>query len=233
MNPNDFKKGLNHGIPIALGYLSVSFGFGILAVNLHLPVIWAILISASNLTSAGQVAGVEVIAAQGAFTEMAFTQLIINLRYALMGFSLTQKLDQSFSIPRRMLLSFGITDEVYAVAISQTGKISSRYMAGLITLPFFGWTFGTFLGGFAGKLLPEQIVSAMGIVLYGMFIAIVLPVCRKNKAVLLVSVLAAGFRILFQIFFPNFSGGFAIVISALAASVLIAALFPARAKEDA
>ena len=123
-----YLKGLSHGIPIALGYCSVSFGFGILAVNAGLPVWSAVLISLSNLTSAGQAAGIEVIAAAGGILEMVLTQFVINLRYALMGFSLSQKLDRSFTTPRRLVLSFGITDEVFGVAASQKGKISARYL---------------------------------------------------------------------------------------------------------
>ena len=106
-----FKNGLRDGIPIALGYLSVSFGFGILAVGLGLTPAEAVAISASNLTSAGQVAGVDIIAAGGTCLEMVITQLIINIRYSLMGLSLAQKLDKSFHTPQRLLVSYGITDE--------------------------------------------------------------------------------------------------------------------------
>ena len=131
----DFKKGFSDGIPIGLGYFSVAFGFGILAMSAKISAFFAWLISATNLTSAGQVAGVEIIAASGTLIEMALTQLVINLRYSLMGFSLTQKLDSSFTTPKRLLLAFGITDEIYAVAISQKGKITASYMAGLIVIP--------------------------------------------------------------------------------------------------
>ena len=182
-----FTKGLAHGVPIALGYLSVSFGFGILAVGLGLPVWGTVLISLSNLTSAGQAAGVEIIAAAGTLMEMVLTQLVINIRYALMGFSLSQKLDNSFTTPRRLLISFGITDEVYAVAVSQPGTISAPYMLGLIALPVVGWTSGTLLGAVAGQLLPDAISSAMGIVLYGMFLAIILPPARKDRRVLVIN----------------------------------------------
>ncbi|MBR3844900.1 MAG: AzlC family ABC transporter permease [Clostridia bacterium] len=223
-----FVKGLSHGIPIALGYLSVSFGFGIMAVGSDLPVWSAVLISLSNLTSAGQAAGVEIIAAAGTLLEMILTQFIINLRYALMGFSLSQKLDRSFTTPRRLVLSFGITDEVFAVAASQKGKISARYLLGLITLPIVGWTAGTFLGAVAGNLLPQQVADAMGIVLYGMFLAIIIPPAREDRRVLMVVALAAGCSILCKYALPFISGGFAIIISGLVASVVGAVLFPVK-----
>ncbi len=226
-----YKKGLMHGVPIALGYLSVSFGFGILAVGLDISSLGAVLISLTNLTSAGQAAGIEIIAAQGTLIEMALTQFVINLRYALMGFSLTQKLDSSFTTPKRLLLSFGITDEVYAVAISQSGKISDAYMAGLITLPVLGWTGGTLIGAVAGQLLPKIIADAMGIVLYGMFIAIFLPASRKNKRVLAVVLIAAACSILFEYVINFVSSGFAIIVSALVAAILGAIFFPVEEEE--
>ena len=134
----DFKKGLIHGIPIALGYLSVSFGFGIMAVRAGLSVAAAVGISASNLTSAGQAAGISIIAAGGTYLEMALTQFIINLRYALMGLSLSQKLNDDFHTPQRLLVAFGITDEIFAVASAQEDRVSPVYMYGLILISFLG-----------------------------------------------------------------------------------------------
>ncbi len=228
----DFTKGLSHGVPIALGYLSVSFGFGILAVSLNIPVLGTALISLTNLTSAGQAAGVEIIAAAGTLIEMALTQLVINIRYALMGFSLSQRLDGSFTTPKRMLISFGITDEVYAVAISQPGRLSASYMMGLILLPVIGWTSGTLLGAVAGQLLPSAIANAMGIVLYGMFLAIIIPPARGDKKVLAVVVMAAACSVLFKYALTFVSGGFAVILSALIAAVVAAILFPVKQKEE-
>lgn len=227
-----FVKGLLDGMPIGIGYLSVAFGFGIFSVKLGIPVLHALLISATCLTSAGQVAGVEVIAACGSLAEIAITQLIINLRYSLMGFSLTQKLDEGFTTGKRMLLSYGITDEVFAVAISQKGKISPSYMVGLITLPFLGWTCGTLMGALASQLLPKAITDAMGILLYGMFIAVFTPPARKSKPILLAVVIAAGISVMIKYLFPFISGGFAIILSAVIASLICAALFPISDEEE-
>ena len=221
-----FVRGMAHGMPIALGYLSVSFGFGILAARGGLSVLAASLISATNLTSAGQAAGLQVILAGGSLLEIALTQLIINLRYALMGFSLSQKLDQSFTTPRRLLVSYGITDEIYAVAISQPGLLTVRYMYGLILTPMIGWTLGTALGAAAGELLPAAVTDAMGIVLYGMFLAIILPPARSDRHVLFVVVLAAGLSCVFYFLLPAVGNGFAVIVCALAASLLGALLFP-------
>lgn len=215
-----------------LGYLSVSFGFGIMAVKAGLPVSAAVLISALNLTSAGQAAGVTIIAAGGTVIEMILTQLTINIRYALMALSLSQKLDKSFKLPQRLAVSYGITDEIFAVASAQPEKLSPLYMAGLILVSFIGWVSGTFLGAAAGQLLPKSLTDAMGIVLYGMFIAIIIPPSRKSKKVLTVVVIAAGISILFRYLITAVSGGFAVIISAVAASAAGALLFPVNDGEE-
>ena len=221
-----FVKGLKDGIPIALGYLSVSFGFGIMAVGLGLSVFEAFAISALNLTSAGQVAGVKIIAASGTYIEMVLTQLVINIRYSLMGLSLSQKLDNSFRTPQRLIASFGITDEVFAVSYSQPGKITPIYMYGLILISFFGWTGGTLFGAVAGQVLPTAVIDAMGIVLYGMFIAIIIPAAKESTGVLVTIAAAACISTVFYYLITFLSSGFSIIISAVAASAICAALFP-------
>lgn len=234
---SQFVKGMRHGIPILLGYLSVSFGFGILAVDKGLSVLTATLISATNLTSAGQTAGVLAITAGGRMLEvvlqLVLTQLIINLRYSLMAISLSQKLDGSFTTPHRLAASFGITDEIFAVAHSQPVPITPAYMYGLIAVSWLGWTVGTLSGAVAGELLPETVTSAMGILLYGMFVAIVVPPARKNYRVLLVVLVAAGISLCLYYLLPMIPAGLAVIISAVLASALGAALFPVREEEDA
>ncbi len=221
-----FKKGLYHGIPIALGYLSVSFGFGIMSVRLGIGVLETVIISITNLTSAGQAAGVGIIAAGGGLVEMIMTQLVINLRYALMALSLSQKLDEKFNTPRRMIVAFGITDEIFAVSSVQNGKIQPIYMYGLILISALGWSLGTLLGAAAGSILPQAITDAMGLVLYGMFLAIIIPPARESRSVLFVVAVAAVLSILFYYVFTAVSSGFAIIISAVGAALLGAWLFP-------
>ena len=237
-----FLRGLTDGIPIALGYLSVSFGFGISAANLGIRALATVLISMTNLTSAGQVAGISIIAAGGTLLEMALTQLVINLRYSLMGLSLTQKLNSHFPTPHRMLVSFGITDEVFAVASSKKEPLKPSYMYGLILLPFIGWNAGTILGVCAGGILPESLRLSLGIAIYGMFLAIIVPPAKKSKgvalAVLSAALLSCAFRYLP---FPfEISQGFSVIVCALAGALLAALFFPqkdgensAAAKEDA
>ncbi len=229
---SDFFKGMYHGIPIALGYLSVSFGFGIMAVKSGLSILTAVVISAANLTSAGQAAAVGIIASGGAIIEMALTQLTINIRYSLMSLTLSQKLDKTFKIPQKLIASFGITDEIFAVAASRPKKLTPWYMYGLILTPFIGWTSGTFLGAWAGELLPSFIADAMGILLYGMFIAIIIPPARKEKKIFIVAAIAIALSCIFKYLIPSLSSGFAVIISAIVASLAGAFFFPSEQKEE-
>lgn len=229
---SNFLRGMYHGIPIALGYLSVSFGFGIMAAKAGLSVLAASAISATNLTSAGQAAGVDIIAASGTVIEMILVQLTINIRYSLMALSLSQKLDRKFTAPHRLAASYGITDEIFAVCSAQKQPLTPAYMYGMILVAFIGWVTGTALGAEAGQLLPAAVNSAMGIVLYGMFLAIIIPPSKKQKSVLAVVIAAAAVSILFKYVFTMVSGGFAVIISAVAASLVGAALFPVKDEEE-
>lgn len=229
---SDFLRGMSHGIPISLGYLSVSFGFGIKAVGAGLSVLASSLISATNLTSAGQVAGVDIIALGGTLIEMILVQLTINIRYSLMALSLSQKLDGKFTFPHRLIASYGITDEIFAVCSAQKQKLTPAYMYGMILISAVGWITGTALGATAGQLLPVSISNALGIVLYGMFIAIIVPPARKQKSVFIVVVVSALISVLFKYLVTAVSSGFAVIISAVVASVIGAILFPVEEENE-
>ena len=230
----EFGKGIRHGIPIALGYLSVSFAFGMKAVGDGLTWLQAVLISATNLTSAGQMAGLPLMIGGASLTEMALTQLTINLRYGLMSLSLGRKLDGSMGTLQRLIFSFANTDEIFAVASSQPGKVGKRYLYGLMLTPFLGWTLGTLLGGVAGTLLPDFVRSALGIAIYGMFLAIILPPARERKPVRFVVICAVALSMCFR-WVPGLnrvSGGFAIILCAVISAAAGAARYP-ETEEDA
>lgn len=230
----DYIRGFKDGLPIGLGYLSISFGFGITAVSLGLKAIYAILISMTNLTSAGQVAGISIIAASGTLLEIALTQLVINLRYSLMGIALSQRLERSYSWLHRLLSSFFITDEVFAVAMLKKAPVTPSYMYGLATLPYLGWAIGTTLGALAGNILPQSVTTALGIAIYGMFIAIVVPPAKKDKGVALAVVVSILLNCAIR-YIPAFSfitSGFAIIICAVAAALIGAAVKPLEEDYD-
>lgn len=223
-----FIEGLKDGIPIALGYLSVSFSIGIMALSSGFNIFQGAFMSLTNLTSAGQFAGIAVIASGGTLIELILTQLIINLRYALMSLSLSQKLPERMPLWKRMVIAFGNTDEIFAVAMGHAKSLTFSYMVGLQSLPIVGWVSGTVLGAIAGQVLPSAVSSALSVALYGMFIAIVVPVAAQIRPVLWVVVLAAFLSCVIY-YVPLFSGistGMSIIICTILASAVGAAFFP-------
>ncbi|MBO4954386.1 MAG: AzlC family ABC transporter permease [Clostridia bacterium] len=225
---NSFIKGIKDGVPICLGYLSVAFAFGIFATESGLSILQTLLISMTNVTSAGQLAGVPIIVAGGTLLELAVAQLVINLRYALMSVSLSQKLGKTVRLLDRFVISFVNTDEVFAVASSQQGSVGKRYLYGLIITPYVGWSLGTFLGAGAENILPESVISALGIAIYGMFVAIVIPEAKKRRATALCVAIAIILSCLFT-YLPQLSAipsGFTVIICAVVASVVMAIVAP-------
>ncbi len=231
---NSFKKGLKDGIPICVGYFSVSFAFGIFAVENGLSVLQAVLISLLNLTSAGQLAAVPIMAAGGTLAELALSQLVINSRYSLMSVSLAQKFSKNVKLKDKLLIAFGNTDEIFAVSVSNKGEVGKKYMWGLIFLPVCGWVSGTFAGAVAGNILPEIVTSALGLAIYGMFVAIVVPVVKKEKATLLCVLFAIALSCGFK-YIPALNvvpSGFTVIICAVAASALFALIAPIKTDNE-
>ncbi len=228
-NP-EYILGVRRGLPVGLGYFSVSFGFGALAAANGIGALDATLISVLNLTSAGQVAGLTLILAQAGLWEVIFTQLVINSRYALMSLALSQKMGTEIGLLPRFLVAFLNTDELFALAMSRQEKLTIPYLLGLGLLPVIGWTTGTLMGALAGSVLPEMIRSALGVMLYGMFIAIVVPPARKERPVLATVGLALILSCLFTWCpgFKNVSSGISIVVCTLVSAGVCAWRFPIR-----
>lgn len=231
----NFKQGLRDGIPIGLGYFSVSVAFGVMTIQQGLTWMEALLISLFNLTSAGQYAGLNIIATAGGLVEMALSQLLINARYALMGISLSQKVEKKFTVPYRLILGFAITDEIFAVA-SGKKTVTRAYMAGVAILPILGWSSGTLCGALLGSIMPELIINALGVALFGMFIAVVVPDAKTDKHILVVAILAIACSSLLY-YLPvlqSISSGFAVIICTVIAASMGAWLFPREeVNEDA
>ncbi len=229
-----FRKGLIDGLPVGIGYLSVAFAFGIFAVASGLGISDALLISMTNVTSAGQLAAVPIIAGGGMLTELAMSQLVINLRYALMSVSLSQRLDKTVRVLDRFIIAFVNTDEVFAIATSQKEPVGRRYLYGLILTPFVGWSLGTLLGAVAGDVLPDIITSALGIAIYGMFIAIVVPAARGNRTTAVCVLIAAVLSCVFY-YVPMLStvpSGFVIILCAVIAAGVMAVVAPIKAESE-
>ncbi len=235
MKWNEYKTGVSRGLPVGMGYFSVSFGFGAMAVSQGVGALDATLISLTNLTSAGQFAGLTVIVAAATLWEMILTQLIINSRYALMSLALSQRMGQRIGILPRLVIAFFNTDEIFALAMARHEPLTVPFMLGLGTLTILGWTSGTLSGALAGSVLPPSIQAALGVMLYGMFVAIVVPPAKEDRNILIAVVLALIFSSLFS-WIPllqQVSAGIAIVICTVAAAAICAALFPIPEEEEA
>lgn len=229
-----WKKGLKDGFPIFLGYLAVSFTFGIAAKKAGLSSAQAVLMSATNFTSAGQFAALDIISVSASYLEMAFTQLIINLRYCLMSSALSQKFDTKTPFWHRFFVAFGNSDEVFGLSVSVPDRLNPCYSYGLMSAAMPGWTLGTLLGIVSGSLLPARMLSALGVALYGMFIAVIVPPARKSRIIagivaisMLLSLLFAKLPGLRQI-----SSGFRIILLTLLIAGAAAVLFPVKAAKE-
>ena len=235
MKQNEFFAGMKAGMPVCIGYFSVSFGFGAMAVAQGLSIIQAILISASNLTSAGQFAGLTVIASGALIIEMILTQLVINSRYALMSLALGQRFGTNVGTRGRLFAAFFNTDEVFALGMARTEPLTVRFFVGAGTVAAIGWTSGTAMGAIAGSILPVSVRAALGVMLYGMFIAIVIPQTKEEKPMLACMVIALIFSCLFT-WIPclkQISSGFIIVLCTVSTASLCALLFPIKEEGDA
>lgn len=227
--------GLKDGLPIGLGYLSVSFTFGIMSVSFGLFPWQAVMISMLCVTSAGQLAGVGVMASVTAATgpagylEMLVSQITINIRYSFMSISLSQKVSDSFAGIWRWLFGFMVTDEIFAVSVTKP-EVTRAYFGGLCVAPYIGWTTGTLAGALLGNILPKSVMNALGIAIYAMFVAIVVPAILETKPVFFVVLIAAGLSCLFT-YVPGLKqipAGISISICAIVAAAVMAAVRPLK-----
>lgn len=229
----NFRKGLRDGMPICLGYLSVSFTFGLLGVSMGLSWWQTTLISLTNVTSAGQFAGLTIMMEGAALVEMVISQFFINLRYLLMSISLTQKVDKKFRGIYRWVLAMGVTDEIFAVAMSQEKPVSRCYFSGLFLTPYLGWGFGTLLGSLLGEIVPQSAAGVFGIAIYGMFLAIIVPKARESKPVLSVVLIAALLScVIYYVPFIKLSSGLSITLCAVVAAAYGAWRHPIASEDD-
>lgn len=224
-----FLAGMRSAIPIGLAYFAVSFAFGLSASEGGMSAAHAALISLLCLTSAGQFAGLTVILFSGALTEIFLTQVVINLRYLLMSFSLSQKLEKKASLLQRLIVAFGVTDEIFAVSAAREGALSPFFSFGAMSVAIPGWVLGTLSGGLLGNVLPDALLRALSVALYGMFLAIIIPPAKKDRKVLCAIVIAMGLSAVctYAPLLRQISAGFRIIL----VTVIVAAGMAAVTKE--
>ncbi|MBQ3483280.1 MAG: AzlC family ABC transporter permease [Clostridia bacterium] len=228
-----FLHGMRDGMPIAIGYFAVAFALGIKAVAAGISAPESALMSLLNLTSAGEAAAIALLGAGTTYVELAFTQLVINIRYLLMSCSLSQKILPETSILHRLLMGYGVTDEIFGISVATDGALSPYYSYGAIAVAAPGWTLGTLLGAILGNVLPARIVGALGVALFAMFLAIILPPARKNRVIagiVAVSMAAsAGLTFLCErMQWTGFTEGFRIIVLTVTIALAAAILFPVK-----
>lgn len=233
MNDLDiFKQGLKDGIPIGLGYFPVAFTFGILAISQGLSPLDVVIICITNLTSAGQFAGLTIISSLGTYIEMILSQLVINSRYFLMSFSLSQKLDNRQPFWYRYFVAYSLTDEIYALSISSKSRINAFYYFGIMAIAIPGWSLGGLFGGLLGNIMPTYLMSALSVSIYGMFIAIFVVPAKKNRNVLYVVIASMLLSFVFTLL-DKISSGFVIIIVTVLVSLIAAKLAPIEENKNA
>ena len=229
-----FKEGLRDGVPIALGYLAVSFTLGIQAKEAGMGITEATVMSLVNLTSAGEAAALTTIGSASSYLEMAISQLIINLRYMLMSFALSQKAAPELGVPHRMCMAFGVTDEIFGISIAREGRLNPFYNYGAMSITIPGWTLGTFLGVLMGNVLPDRVVSALSLALYGMFLAIIVPKAREDRHVLIAVIVAmtASWLCTKLPVIREISAGTQIILLTVIISLAAAVAFPVKEEQE-
>lgn len=230
-----FQKGMRDGIPIALGYFAVSFTLGITAKNAGLTALQAMLASFTLNASAGEFAGFTLIAAGASYLEVAVMEFVANARYLLMSCALSQKLSPDTPLWQRLLIGYDVTDEIFGISVSVPGRLNPYYTFGAITVAVPGWSIGTYLGVLMGNILPANVVSALSVGLYGMFIAIIIPPARKSRIVagVVAISMAASFAFARLPLISQISSGVRTIILTVAISGIAALLFPIKEDRDA
>ena len=234
-NRNWFRRGLFDGIPICLGYFAVSFALGIAARNIGMSGTQGFIMSAGMVASAGEFAAINLFASGAGYLEIVMTCLVVNLRYCLMSTALTQKLAPGIRTAHRFGLAYCITDEIFGLSIGFAGYLVPYYTYGITVISVAGWSTGTFLGIVAGNILPAWLVNALGVSLYGMFLAIIIPPARKERfiAILVAVSMAASYVFTYAPGLKSISSGFRIIILTLAIAGIAAVVHPIEENKEA
>ena len=232
-----FLRGLRDGVPIGVGYFAVAFALGIKAVGAGITPVEAALMSLFNMTSAGEAAAIALIGVGSTYVELAFTQLVINMRYLLMSCALSQKIEGKTSVLHRLLMGFGVTDEIFGVSMAVPDKLAPSYSYGAMAVAIPGWTLGTLCGAVLGNVLPDRAVSALSVALYAMFLAVILPPARRSRViagVVAVSMAASAVLTLLieRLSITWLTEGFRIILLTVIIAAVAAVLFPVRDEDE-
>lgn len=229
-----FLRGIKDGIPIGLGYFAVAFTLGITAKNLGISPFQAGLMSFCMHASAGEFAFLTILSSNSGYVEMIIMQIVVNLRYLLMSCALSQKISKKTSMGHRMLLSYFITDEIFALDTGVKGDLNPFYNYGIIAVASPGWVIGTSLGVVFGNILPVSLSNALNIALYGMFLAVIIPASKVNKTILKVVIISmiSSLVLSFLPYLKEMSSGFKIIVLTIVISSIAAIVHPVEEEKN-
>lgn len=190
-----YKEGIKAGVPIVMGYIPVAIAFGVLARSVGVSLLHTQLFSLMVFAGASQFMAINLIALGVGMGQIVLTTLLMNFRHFLMSASLSQRLGTQprASLP---LLAFGVTDEVFSVAMTQKEPLSRHFVWVLQLMAYLSWNAGTFMGYRLGDILPLLVQASLGIALYALFVAILLPEMRRSRQVLVLALSAGLFHTL-------------------------------------
>lgn len=231
---NIVLQGIRDGFPIGLGYFAVSFSLGIIAQKAGLNAIAGFFASLFTRASAGEYGVYSLIVVDATYYEVVLISIIANLRYLLMNTALSQKFSPDTSLIKRILVGACCTDEIFGISIAYKGYIAPTYVFSATAIAAPMWALGTTLGIIAGGVLPIRLVSALSVALYGMFIAIIIPSGKKDKAVLVAIIVSFILSYLFGIipYISQISSGIRTIILTIVISAIAAIIKPAKETEE-
>ena len=229
-----FLEGARDGLPIGLGYFAVAFSLGIAARGYGFTPFQGFLASMLTYASAGQYIGFSIYAANATLLQLVILTAITNLRYILMGLALNQRMPEGTGIGRRVLVGSCITDEIFGVTIARPGVPDPWFTFGALLAAVPMWAAGTAAGISMGNILPDNVVSALSVALYGMFLAVIIPAAKKNKVILgvVLASMAVSLGLSVWPLFAGISSGTRIIIITVVLSAIAAVLFPVREEAD-
>jgi len=183
---NDIKEALKGGFPIFIGYVPPAIAFGILAKSCGITLLESLLFSAVVFAGASQFIALNLLMTGMGHGGIILTTLLVNFRHFLMSAYLSTRIGK---MAKRyiFLIAFGVTDEVFSVLSFSKRELTKTFVFILQLSAYSGWVSGTIAGYVLGGFLPEILTKSMGIALYSLLLAILLPELKTSaKAVCLV-----------------------------------------------
>jgi 4-azaleucine resistance transporter AzlC len=227
-------RGIRAGVPVAVGYVPMAMAFGVLARQTGMSVFQAGGMSLFVYAGASQFAALGLLAGGASALAIVLATLVLNFRHFLLSMALSRRLPLgrgahgSARIALPLALGFGVTDETFVVA-SLDAALTPAYFAGLALTAYLAWLSGTLIGAGFSSLIPAVVARAMGVALYAMFIAILIPGAKQSWINGMVAVAGGLLAWGTSLLVPGLPGGWRIVIAIIVASGIGAA----TGREDA